>query len=115
MKKKFVLLLIISALMITIKSENFSDIYVNTLLSEMSVEDKDEIANLDESELIKLHLSYGMGIRNRWFWGFKNPPLILHMYLNGIFHPDGMSNHIIERIWEKVHSDINPQRSNGIP
>lgn len=56
-----------------------------------------------EDEMIKYHLCFGAGLRNRWgLWGGK-PRLYKHMRQLGFRHPDDMSGVIFKTFWCDRH------------
>jgi hypothetical protein len=58
------------------------------------------------SDLIGYHMSYGLYIRNNWFYGKKANRDLMKMFVKaGIKHVDDMSQDLIEGIWAKNNSE----------
>lgn len=74
---------------------------VELLISEMEVEDVSFIRQFPEDDLITLHNSFGMHIRNRLgLWGSNK--LLLND--TGKEHPDDASMVIIKKIWDRFQA-----------
>ena len=77
---------------------------VDKLISELSFKDKTKIANMSDADLIKLHLSYGIYIRNE-FRLWNNDSLLksckAYAGVNQI-NPDQASYIIVKELWEKL-------------
>ena len=90
------------------------DSYVNIIASELSEEDKYELASMSEDELISLYFSLGMDIRNRWLWNNRQTILSLYLYCHGTFEPETMSGLFVQRLWEKVYEDMPPEKQKEV-
>ncbi len=77
--------------------------YIDELIKETPKENLDRIRGLPESELIVLHMDYGMWIRNKWLHGNRNPKLVNYYLCKGYYHPDDMSQRIIINIWQHLN------------
>jgi hypothetical protein len=75
---------------------------VDRLLGILSVEDKIIIAGMQEPELIELHFSLGMMIRNAF--GLHDPGNKLLADCS-VSHPDDASGVIIKNIWKKLTTE----------
>lgn len=111
MRVLIVFLLLISSSALGNESSNiikntFLSPYVEQLEKELSATDHDRIRNMAQSELILLHIGYGMYIRNKWFYGNRNPELIRFFRNHGIDHPDQMSGIMIDALWNKLNSNL---------
>jgi hypothetical protein len=79
---------------------------VEWLMETLSQEEKEEIAALSEEDLIELHLSLGMAIRNE-FGLWRNSALLADCgrVLYGqerLPHPDDASMAIIKALWKRL-------------
>jgi hypothetical protein len=68
---------------------------------------KEELASIDamidEKEMIKYHMDFGLWMRNAWgLW--TEGPLAKQMHELGFTHPDDMSGVILETFWCKRHN-----------
>lgn len=88
--------------------------YVAQLKESTSPEYLREIRDMAKSELILLHFGLGMGIRNQWLWGNRDPALINFFRTNGIADPDGASMVIIEALWDDLNSDLTPAEREAV-
>jgi hypothetical protein len=61
--------------------------------STLSPEEKQYIISLSEADLISLHYSLGMEIRNQYVW-HRQPEDAMNP------HPDDISREIVKAIWE---------------
>jgi hypothetical protein len=78
---------------------------VDYLLARLDPENRKALRAMKRDELISLHHGYGTGIRNELgLWG----PVPIHQdpEVAGLF-PDDISQHLIERLWEKLQSEAN--------
>jgi hypothetical protein len=76
---------------------------IEYLLSKLDEENRHALKNMKREELIKLHRTYGMGVRNSLgLWG-QNTKLRADPEIAGMF-PDDASMYIIERIWDRLNS-----------
>jgi hypothetical protein len=76
---------------------------IQYLLSRLDDENRNALKNMKREDLILLHRSYGMGIRNSLgLWG-SNQKLRADPEIAGMF-PDSASNYIIERMWVLLNS-----------
>jgi hypothetical protein len=72
------------------------------VVSELSDADRETLLDTPREHLIKFHMSVGMGIRNRFgLWEEANPFTDASDPMDD-FHPDQMSQRIIEKVWRKV-------------
>ncbi len=77
---------------------------VQRLISDLSLKDKNTIANMDEADLINLHFSLGLSIRNRFFYP-RNEQLLescRFVSKDKYLHWDQASTVIIKKLWEKL-------------
>ena len=72
---------------------------VDRLLTVLDDEHKAAIAAMPQEELINLHFSLGMAIRNAFGFWDSNSPL-----LNSCepMHPDDISDQIIHELWQRL-------------
>jgi hypothetical protein len=80
------------------------DEVVRTLINELSLKDKNTIANMDESDLVDLHFSLGIGIRNKFLYP-RNEKLLescRQAVEDKYMHWDQASTVIIKKLWEKL-------------
>jgi len=70
---------------------------VDRLADMLAPDDREYLAAMDQGDLVKLHFTYGMWIRNAWLWG--NPALVEAC---GADHPDHASGALISALWRKV-------------
>ena len=80
---------------------------VRRLEERLTAGDRERLAAISESDLARLHFSYGMWIRNAWLW--SNPTLVEAC---GTTHADGASGVLIRALWQRVRasSDIESSR-----
>ena len=72
---------------------------VNRLLTVLDPEHKAAIAAMPQEELLNLHFSLGMAIRNAFgFWDSQSP--LLNSYVP--MHPDDISDQIIHELWQRL-------------
>jgi hypothetical protein len=77
---------------------------VNILINELSLKDKNTIANMDETDLVDLHFSLGIGIRNKFLYP-RNEKLLefcRQAAMDKYMHRDQASTVIIKKLWEKL-------------
>jgi hypothetical protein len=77
---------------------------VERLVSEVPLKDKTAIANMDEDDLINLHFSLGLSIRNKFFYP-KNEDLLescRFVSQDKYLHWDQASSVIIKELWKKL-------------
>ncbi len=73
---------------------------VDRLLTVLDDEHKVAIAAMPQEELINLHFSLGMAIRNAFgFWDSKSPLLNSCMPM----HPEDISDQIIHELWQRLN------------
>ena len=78
---------------------------VKTIIAEFPLKDRVELASMKEEDLIKLHFSLGMSIRNRFgLWAGNEELLKSCASLAGVksIHPDDASAIIITELWKKL-------------
>jgi len=75
---------------------------VDTLLREISDEDKAAFKATPEDDLIDLHLSLGQWIRNRFQLWNENWALVEAL---GCFEPDSASEEIIHAAWTRLQGE----------
>lgn len=79
-------------------------------LKQMTVEQLTEFANIPQDELIILHHSYGMYLRNNYgLWHPNNPHVIEGDLGDG--HPDGLSQRAIEEMHRRVTTFVPTEQS----
>lgn len=79
---------------------------VERLLSTLSEEEKEDIKNTPKNDLISLHFSLGMYIRNAFGLWKDNKELIEACGQSyPIFDPDSVSGVIIDALWEKLQEE----------
>ena len=74
------------------------------LTKELSLKDKNTIANMEEDDLIDLHFSLGLSIRNRFLYR-RNEKLLescRQEAMDKYLHWDQASTVIIKNLWEKL-------------
>ncbi len=67
----------------------------------MTDEEKETVRNTPEEDLIKLHFSWGLNIRNEFGLWEGNNELIESC---GEFEPDGASSAIIDAVWRVLQA-----------
>jgi len=72
---------------------------VERLMLILTGEQKATLAALSEDDLITLHFSLGISIRNAFGLHEPNSPLLAAC---GVWHPDDASGVIIRELWEKL-------------
>jgi Domain of unknown function (DUF6794) len=85
--------------------KNIDDV-VDRLISELSFKDRTKIANMSETDLVKLNMSWGIYIRNE-FRLEGNDPLLesLKSYVGvTTITSDQASYIIIKELWEKLQN-----------
>jgi len=71
---------------------------VSIVMDSMSLDQKDELHQVSEDNLINLHFGFGMWVRN--LLGHWVPPADEGQYPG---HPDDVSGIITKLIWRKLH------------
>ena len=71
-------------------------------------EQKIALATLQEDDLINLHFSLGMSIRNAFGVGLHHADSKLLASCNTAIHPDDVSEVIIKALWEQLTGAGNP-------
>lgn len=79
-----------------------NEIVIDLLLYKFSEQDKRTLKSMQFEDLIKLHFSLGMEIRNRYHLWSKSNPYVDGNDPEGPNHPDQMSMRIIETCWHKL-------------
>lgn len=74
---------------------------IDRLLNVLSPEEKRYISVMDENDLINLHLSLGLSIRNAFSLHDPNSPLLIACKT---VHPDDASELIIATLWKTLQS-----------
>jgi hypothetical protein len=77
---------------------------VNSLINELSLKDKTTIANMAESDLVDLHFSSGLSIRNRYLYP-RNDQLLESCRQEAeekYLHWDQVSSVIIRALWKHL-------------
>jgi hypothetical protein len=77
---------------------------VKILISELSLKDKNTIANMAEGDLSDLHFSLGLSIRNRFLYP-RNEKLLESCRKEAVdkyLHGDQASTVILKRLWKKL-------------
>ena len=73
------------------------------MLSRLDEESRANLKAIPRNDLIQLHRSYGMGLRNGLgLWG-QNKELLSDPELQGM-HPDDISHYLIEKLWDFLHA-----------
>jgi hypothetical protein len=86
----------------------FLQTYVQQLKKTTSDTELRKITTMAESELALLHDGYGMGIRNQWIRGKRDPALVQFFLDKKINEPDEMSMVIIEALWLDLNKSLTP-------
>ena len=89
-----------------IANDPFLRTYVERLKMLTPAGTLEKIKAMAEPDLIDLHFSYGVGIRNAWLWGNQEPALIDFFRARGIDHPDGMSRVLIRALWMHLNGRL---------
>jgi TonB family protein len=89
--------------------DEFLQPYVEELKRQTPPESLDVIGSMNESELIQLHFTYGLWIRNNWLRGNQKPELIEYFKAKGYVEPDGMSGTLIHELWRNLHANVSPE------
>ena len=79
---------------------------VDRLMIVLDDEQKIDIATLQEDDLIYLHFSLGIAIRNAFGLHHANSKLLASC--NSAIHPDDVSEVIIKALWEQLTRAGNP-------
>ena len=79
---------------------------VDRLMIVLDDEQKIDIATLQEDDLIYLHFSLGLAIRNAFRLHHADSKLLASC--NSAIHPDDVSEVIIKALWEQLKSARNP-------
>lgn len=80
---------------------------IDDLLNRMSIDEQQKIAQYKEDEIIKLHVSLGLRIRNEYgLWDGSNQKLLNSC---GTTSPDDASNVIIEQLWRALKKTLSPE------
>jgi len=74
---------------------------VDRLANQLQPSERQRFAAMTEKDLIRLHFTFGAGIRNAWLW--TNPTLVTAC---GVDHPDYASNVLIRALWRRVRADL---------
>ena len=77
---------------------------VNRLVIEMALKDKTTLANMEETDLVKLHFSLGIHIRNKYLYP-QNDKLLQscrQKALDKYLHWDQASMVIIKELWRRL-------------
>ena len=77
---------------------------VQRLISDLSLKDKNTIANKDEVDLINLHFSLGFSIRNKFFYP-RNEQLLescRFVSKDKYLHWDEAASVIIRELWKQL-------------
>ena len=77
---------------------------VQRLMSDLSLKYKNTIANMDEADLINLHFSLGLSIRNKFFYP-RNEQLLESCRLvskDKYLHWDEAASIIIRELWKQL-------------
>ena len=85
---------------------------INILLSSLSIEDKQQIKDSSEDELINFHFGLGMSIRNDFGLWDKNSKLFedcKKISGNQNLHVDDASEIIIKSLWERLQKFPPPE------
>jgi hypothetical protein len=70
----------------------------------------ERIVELDRAELILLHHSYGMGVRNSFIHGDREPELVRFFEVNGVQHSDTMGGILVEALWRDLNNRLSPEQ-----
>ena len=81
---------------------------VNDIIASMSEEDKETIRSTNKDNLIQFHHGWGTGIRNYYGLWRGNDQLREDACGKGC-HPDDASMVIIEKVWESIRKDTDPE------
>ena len=82
------------------------DEVVDRLMMVLDDEQKIALATLQEDDLINLHFSLGMAIRNAFGLHYVDSKLLASC--NTAIHPDDVSGLIIKALWDKLTGAGNP-------
>ncbi len=77
---------------------------VQRLMSDLSLKDKNTIANIDEADLINLHFSLGLSIRNKLLYP-RNEQLLescRFVSKDKYLHWDEAASVIIRELWKRL-------------
>lgn len=83
--------------------------YIDELKRTTSSERLDEIGSMTDTELIELHFTYGLWIRNQWLRGHQKPQLIEYLLSKGYGEPDAMSMALIRALWVNLSETASPE------
>lgn len=80
--------------------------YVDQMMAELKPEEVRKLVLVPEDQLYRLHMGYGMAIRNKWLWGDREPRLVQYMNSIGYRHPDNMSSLLIRLVWLRANEQL---------
>ncbi|MCK0170353.1 hypothetical protein MWU53_04705 [Aliiroseovarius sp. S1123] len=117
MKSAYLLLLSILALSscsVALSEERKSwprtcDAAVEQILAELPEGEQRKLAEFNEDDLIQLHLSFGMGIRNQFGLWAGNWQLTKDCSGSTSTHPDEVSSIVTEKTWKRVREKFGVQ------
>ena len=78
---------------------------LDKILSEMSLPDSNRLRKIKKDDLIMLHHTLGMGIRNAFLLWDGNINLAKDMNLPEGCHADEVSQAIIEALWKRINDE----------
>ena len=79
---------------------------IQWMYAELDEQSRQDLKVMDKRQLIRLHRSYGLGIRNTLGLWRPDNPLMAQPELRGMF-PDNASIYLIERLWEYLQDETN--------
>ena len=80
---------------------------VADIVANLDDESKARLRSTSKDDLIQFHLSWGMGIRNKYkFWSNKKllESCDKHRGYAGFIHPDDASVIVMQSVWEEVNA-----------
>ncbi len=75
---------------------------VAMLMKSLPEKEKKKLKKMKKEELFKLHMGFGMGIRNEFGLWDMDSPLLKDC---GVMHPDSASSVIIKALWKALQEE----------
>lgn len=66
-------------------------------------EEQIEITCMSEDDLGRMHMGFGMWLRNNWGLWDENSPMCQHMKSLGFIHADDMSSSLMREFWARMN------------
>jgi len=69
----------------------------------LTTEEQVDFARMSEDEIGRLHMGFGMWLRNNWGLWDENSDMCKHMKSLGFIHPDDMSHSLMREFWARMN------------